>query len=617
MTAIAAVWLMLGAASVEVTLAPDQPIPFVYVDDPLILQLKANADGDLKIAGNVTFTGADGKSTEIALPSISLRAQGTHWHQVEGAPPDRGRFQARVALNVNGQPLDYDLSYCRIDRPNAKLVAPLGVHLHESDDKAMVAFQGIPARQICLDADIERVEEATDRAIKSGCLVSLLVDAEKSPNAAERCEHLARTLLDKVTAWIVAIPAGSDAFGAIAESVRRGGSRAPIMPMVASEEEMAALLGNGAGRFVSSAVLRGDVLQNGALVEMRAAAESLGYEGFTTNVMGAGANSQSADPGLELVQNCTRNLAGGARLCLLEPSLLFADGRFQDGYVYATALVNRLGAAQYVGPLEMPKEVDAHVFRSANMWTLVIWANQASADVTVGVGEAAGLTCSNAVNNGVPLPELKGGDLKFEVTPRPTYMSGSGGDVLTKAARNMARREAQTFVGTKAFRDSLPAELMAIMQSIASIKSGKPDRLNFFAILRMFPVLEQKWHEGQIGKEVAVPAMASMSRLVRTLCVLEQEAGEPFLEVLQATLDRCGEYQSQYLTGSGGANNTHERADWLLAEVGRLMSESKSLVEQGREIEATGVASLAEWRARSLEFAAKAAPLSPVSTAQP
>ncbi|MFA6241751.1 MAG: hypothetical protein WC655_12535 [Candidatus Hydrogenedentales bacterium] len=610
MTVVAALLFLLSAPMIEVSLAPDQPIPFVYVDDPLILQLKASAETDLKISGEVTFTGPLEKPVVVELPAIALRAQGTHWHQVEGAPPGRGRFQTHLALTVNGQPAEFDLVYCRIDRPNAKLVAPIGVHLLDAGDKTTVAIQGIPVRQICLNADDPHVEETVDRAVKSGCLVSLLVDTSKTPNAAERCEQLARTLLDKVAAWIVTIPDSQVAFDVIAEAVRRGGSRAPVMPVVAGAEDVAALLGNGAGKYATSAVMRSETLTSDNLSVLRVAAESLGYEGFTTNVLGVGADVQGSDPGPALAQNCIRNLAGGARLCFLEPALLFTEGQFRDGYVYLAALVNRLGAAQYVGPLEMPKDVDAFVFRTGTTWTLAIWTSGDGSDVSVGVGEATKVACTDAVNNSVALPEAKDDAYALNVTTQPRYLTGEGGDILTKAARNMARREAQTFVGTKPFQEGLPSELMAIMQSIASIKGGKPDRLNFFAILRMFPVLEQMWHEGKLGKEVAVPAMASMSRLVRTLCVLEQEAGEPFLEVLQATLDRCGEYQSQYLTGSGGTNNTHERADWLLAEVGRLMSESKSLVEQGREIEATGVASLAEWRARSLESAAKAAPLS-------
>ena len=125
----------------------------------------------------------------------------------------------------------------------------------------------------------------------------------------------------------------------------------------------------------------------------------------------------------------------------------------------------------------------------------------------------------------------------------------------------------------------------------------------------MFPVLEQKWHEGTIPREAAAPAMASLSRLARGLCVVEQDSGEPFIEILQDTIARCGDYQSRYLTSTSGSADKHERADWLLAEVARLTAEAKELADGGRGIEAVGVASLAEWRARSLEFARNAAPL--------
>lgn len=83
----------------------------------------------------------------------------------------------------------------------------------------------------------------------------------------------------------------------------------------------------------------------------------------------------------------------------------------------------------------------------------------------------------------------------------------------------------------------------------------------------------------------------------------------PFIELLQETIARCGEYQSQYLTGTGGATESHDRADWLSAEIARLTAEAKALADEGRSIEAVGLGSLAEWRARSLEFAVAAKPL--------
>ena len=44
------IWAVLGlalaAATVEMDMAPDQPLPFVYVDDPLIIEFRAPEDAE-------------------------------------------------------------------------------------------------------------------------------------------------------------------------------------------------------------------------------------------------------------------------------------------------------------------------------------------------------------------------------------------------------------------------------------------------------------------------------------------------------------------------------------------------------------------------------------------
>jgi hypothetical protein len=112
-----------------------------------------------------------------------------------------------------------------------------------------------------------------------------------------------------------------------------------------------------------------------------------------------------------------------------------------------------------------------------------------------------------------------------------------------------------------------------------------------------------------IQQALAVRLMAGMSRLARGLAVVEHEAGDAFLEPLQETLARCGEYQSLYLTSTGGAADARERGDWLLEEVNALTAEARQLAKRGRTIEADAVAAIAEWRARALSHASKAKPL--------
>jgi LysM repeat protein len=128
------------------------------------------------------------------------------------------------------------------------------------------------------------------------------------------------------------------------------------------------------------------------------------------------------------------------------------------------------------------------------------------------------------------------------------------------------------------------------------------DRAAFLALLRFFPLIEMQWHAGLIPEGVATAAIADLAGLARALCFNQAVTGEPFLAPLRNCLDKCEEYRALYLTGS----EARPRGDWLLDEVLRLMNEAESLMQSGRPIEANAVAALAEWRARALEFAARA-----------
>jgi len=114
MNALAATLFLFGAATIDVALAPDQPLPFVYVDDPLILQLKS--DADVTVKGRIDFTDAEGDPASLEIPAIELRANGTHWQPLEGVPTLKGRYNAHVALDAGGSPVQADLVFLP-DRP--------------------------------------------------------------------------------------------------------------------------------------------------------------------------------------------------------------------------------------------------------------------------------------------------------------------------------------------------------------------------------------------------------------------------------------------------------------------------------------------------------------------
>src|SRR5690606_12572084 len=215
-----------------------------------------------------------------------------------------------------------------------------------------------------------------------------------------------------------------------------------------------------------------------------------------------------------------------------------------------SALVRQLDGASYVGRLRLPGEAGAAVFRKGNRWCIAAWTPGEPGEVAMPLGEASALVLADDCNNPLPEPVLEDGAVRIPLEPEPYYLQGASGDVLASAARDTAHLEARSFVNDPAFRDTLPEDVINLVKMVADSETGRTDRLSFFGLLRLIPYPEQQCHDGEMRRDVADPAIASLARLVRTLCLLEQEAGEPFIELLQEPLARTGEYQSQYLTGA-------------------------------------------------------------------
>ena len=179
--------------------------------------------------------------------------------------------------------------------------------------------------------------------------------------------------------------------------------------------------------------------------------------------------------------------------------------------------------------------------------------------------------------------------------------------MLAQAAASMVRKEAEHIVRDEEFKSVLSPDLIDALGRLTTCTADMRTRFEFFSVIRVFPELESQWHAGRVATSAAVPLMARIDTLVRSLCVLQQETGEPFLEPLHETLAKCGQYQSLYLTGTGGAQASRPRGDWLMREVDSLVDEARDLVRQGRPIQADAVAALGEWRARSLQSMSKVA----------
>lgn len=604
MTALAFFCALIAAPMLEISIAPDQPVPYVYADEPVILQIKSSEDG--KAAGQVSITGDDGKSTAIALPTIPLRANGSHWQPLEGAPPAKGRFHVHVALVVDDTKLDTDLVYCRIERPGDEVRAPVRVRVDAPGPTVLHALRGIPLRETTLPIATPELQALLASASLTGFRVAIALDSAAAADLPSLTK-LAATLGDKVSAWRVPVPEIKvEALEPLAAALRDAGSRAQIEAALSSGPvDIDAYLAAGLGRTAFKVFLS----PNG-LAPVRAAFENAGYEGFRLQSIIRASNEKDdgSNRGSVARDILGSQFAGGTRP-EIDVSEVYSQGAFGESYSLLSAMAHRLNGHEYFDELPMTNRARAVIFRRGDAWIAAMWATGQPAVQMLPIGDATGIAVTDADNNALPIPKVEERSLRMALTNSPIYVSGKGGPLLAATARASARKEAESFAKNKAFQANLPPEVIEVMKPIAAANFSRVDRVSFFALLRIFPVLEQKWHEGTLPRGSAVPAMASLSRLVRGLCVIEQDSGEPFIELLQDTVARCGNYQSQYLTSTSGSAEKHERADWLLAEVARLTADAKALADDGRGIEAVGVASIAEWRARSLEFATNAAPL--------
>jgi hypothetical protein len=269
------------------------------------------------------------------------------------------------------------------------------------------------------------------------------------------------------------------------------------------------------------------------------------------------------------------------------------------------------------GVMVLSANVTVPVIRLGNHWCLVLYNPEGRENIQVAMGKATDLRMTDAFNNVLPAPKLKGEILNLEVDNRLVFLWGIGGDVLVRTARAHAGGLARRFADNKDFAEFLPPGLMDTVRAVAKDPGGLEGRTQYFQLLRSFPELEAQWHSGLLPRPVAVPAIAQLAELARYLCVLEEARGEVIIEPMNDMLMRARDFQSLYLTGTVGTNQPYNRGDWLLEEVRRLSVEAHTLAESGARIEASALAALTEWRARALEFAAKAGPQSMLNSIGP
>ena len=365
-------------------------------------------------------------------------------------------------------------------------------------------------------------------------------------------------------------------------------------------EALGALLSANAGHPVSTIVLRKDAPSPEDLAAFEHAAQAAGHERLPIHVLGRGIAGDGPDAAARLVRNLLVFASCGVAEADIDGALLFHERDVTEAYVFLSALARRLAGAVPIGVLDAPAPYRAVVFRIGDSWLIAAWSEGEAGNLTIPTGDATILEFADASNNPLDPPAVSDGAVSLALTPAPVYLRGEGGAVLAATARRMMQSAAADFAANKAYAALLPEQVADIFAIMRKATPPRIDRSQFLALLPMFPLLEAQWHSGNVPRDVAVPAMSALSDIIRHAAVIEQAFGEPFVQPLQDTLATCAEFQQDFLTRAEAPPETRARADWLLAEVTRLVGEAKHLNDTGRTIEANAVASLAKWRAHAL-----------------
>jgi hypothetical protein len=626
------------AADATVEIAPDQPVPHVYSDEPLILELRAAQDCAPDV--HVLIEGATDVRISIALGTIPLRAGTRKWIALEQRPETRGTYNATITLSEGDSVQETVRAFCHIERPSAAAGSLVAADVTSPDHETFVALADMPVGAVRIAADHPDWEAMLEACQATGLPAAVTFAPAPMPAAAPAeteppsgssesepaedpnappphtapgeevlAEAIAKTYGREVALWEIDSRA-PETIGYLAAAIRRGGSRAPIIAAVHDPSDVETMLAHSEPALAGLAI-RLPAPKPAELIAFRTAAEQSGLERMPLYCVGALLEDAEENPVAALRQLLT-NRAAGARSSVFPAGLAYAPRAFGPAYVYLNGLAHRLADAQYVGPVDEGKQVTGHLFRKGATWFLVAWSTT-EAELALPLGGAVDVVLTDAFNNPLALTR-EDETARVPVGAEPVYLSGVDGPLLQRAATAMAANEAAHLLQLLKAADTNLEPHTEIFTRVADGHADDVTRIDFIALLQGFAELEQRWQGGAISRADAVPVLAGLARLVRMLCILEQERSAEFVESLQNVIARCGEYQSVYLMSSGlpgrGGNaqqgspktTARTRGDWLLEEVNHLITEAETLRAIGRPIEAVGIASLAEARARALEF---------------
>jgi len=621
MSVLAALGFLMLTADVQMTLAPDQPLAYVYVDDPLIVELLSPEETSARVRLRIQSADRPDAATEISLGDLQLPAKAPRWCAVKDAPCGRGLYTVEATIEIRDTVQKQAARFCRVDRAAAHHPLPFYAAVgDEYDTKFLLALKSVGLTALRLDAGREDFAARARQAADLGLAVVAQVGAKSYAGVGALLAGMNGKGPVPVR-WEVEYGGDRTAFAGFVETVLKSAGNAPVAVVVADKAALERYFAECPGAPVWQCVLSGkDLPTPSEVTGARMLAARQGHEGWKVNVLAQGAAPEGIKGAQGFIKRSLELFAAGASCVGMGASAVYGGGELFDMAGYLNGMAIRRDGGEFTGMLPLADGVTAPLFRREGRWLAALWA-ASETDVTIALDGVVDPEITDALGNAIEEPGIQDSKLALKVGHSPVYLTGTGGIVPGKAAHRRAVELAGSFLGDAELASALPPALKDLVKAIQGDVGGPSARGRFLELVRYLPKIEEQWHAGQLSQQTAVPAMADIAALVRALCLVEDDRGELFVGPMSDTVARCEELQSLYLTGSPAHADERLRGEWLLREVRLKVDEAEALERGGRRVEAAAVATLAQWRAECLPFAARAGavpvPVPPAPAAEP
>ena len=290
----AAAALALLLAAVEITVSPDQPLAYSYVDDPFIVEIRS----DVPSVSNVEVIldpAAPGDTIRQAFPEVSLGPGIDRWCAVKNLPEIRGEWRVTVRVGEGPSAEERQAAVYRIDRPAGAEPHPVYAWGDEISRDTLLALRAAAIDRVRVPASHPEPEVLFTGLAALG--MQALVVHDDVENAARTGARLGELGCGAIARWeLAATPENAPALPAAIEALQALPCSLPVVLAIGDAADLDAVLAAVEVRDAEHLVLRGDAAGPDALALTRIALQVRGIEAATLEDLHAGEDPRGCCP---------------------------------------------------------------------------------------------------------------------------------------------------------------------------------------------------------------------------------------------------------------------------------------------------------------------------------